>query len=149
MTSDMSLPEPTNLPALSASDRSHPRGTRHLGGSCATESPQGYALGSRCASRGAVASAVEPPNQETLHEIAQTPSPPTRTEFGLRRVPVPPEVITLAVRCTCGSPSPPVTWKSSRARYRGRSRDGVRWVERLALASRLFGGSRWHDCSGR
>src|SRR6266545_4362895 len=48
MTSDMSLPEPTNLPALSASDRSHPRGTRHLGGSCATESPQGYALGSRC-----------------------------------------------------------------------------------------------------
>jgi hypothetical protein len=45
-----------------------------------------------------VASAVEPPNQETLHEIAQTPSPPTRTEFGLRRVPVPAEVITLAVR---------------------------------------------------
>jgi len=39
---------------------------------------------------GTVAFAVEAPHQgDSLNEIAPTPSPPTGTEFGLRRIPIP------------------------------------------------------------
>src|SRR6266511_3708614 len=71
--------------------------------------------------QGTVALLATPVIGEThAHEISPIPSPATDAER-LRRVPVPPEVITLAAAGTCGSVFPTETSRSSSPNAASRS----------------------------